>query len=468
MTMTNKLIQDDYYQNVIQRWDEASGEFKAACDEANQKTYPAREGLLEERTIKSSPSIVRSRTEIDGNGNKPRIYCNQFENIFQALEKSKISREEAKEEAKELRYRLLLDLIAMNADDLRKGEIALMVTNIIDINHLKWPRWHLFQESMAEAMKKVILEVDIPMTAGETAVLWPNEEARKIKKATVEAMKEIQKILDKNKPTRGKTNRMTWIQDIINNLTNQIEIIGEGISFNIGWTVVWYSPNKKKLANIEDRGLRWIIALEEQSQDWIIWPRANGITKIIEDMIEIMGEWRENKTFEEFVTTIGEEKAAEIPKHVSKVCTGKKMRDIATGRTTVFNPFISKTLLGWIEGDPIAKIAKLIHITGNPLKKIVEWVGNENYRIEIDMRGITSPQIITLLQIAKDIPDGVVANKFNMGMPYAIVVAEEDIDKVIEEASKAWYTASRRWQVHQRDVPNRMLWVWLNKTTIEF
>jgi hypothetical protein len=31
---------------------------------------------------------------------------------------------------------MLHDLIAMNVDDLREGEMAVAVTNIIDINHL--------------------------------------------------------------------------------------------------------------------------------------------------------------------------------------------------------------------------------------------------------------------------------------------------------------------------------------------
>lgn len=481
--MTNSLEHDEYYQNVIQRWDEASGSFKDACFEASWNTWLGKQWLINKdgslKTQWMEWLIKANKIDIDGAGNKPRIYCNQFEHIIQAFEKNEITGETAKEEATELRYRLLMDLFAMNADDLRDGQVAVHLTNIIDINHLKWIRWHLFQDSMAQAMKKAIEKVDIPMTAGETAVLWQNEEARKIQKATLSTIKSIQEILDENQEKAKiehlieMQNKITRIhkpiQDLIKNLENEIEIIGEGISFNIWWTTLGYDTGKK-LVDIETRNRRAIIAFEEQSTDGIIWPRANGITKIIEDMIEIMGEWWENKTFEEFVEIIGEDKAQKISQDVWDVCKGKKMRDIATGTTTVFNPFVSKTLLGGIHGTPDFIISKLIHVTWNPLKKIAEWVGNKDYRVELDMTNVTEPQIITLLQIAKDIPDGVVTNKFNMWVPYATLVAEEDCDKVIQRAQLAWHKASHRWraQFNPDNLPNEIKGVGLNKSTITF
>ena len=60
---------------------------------------------------------------------------------------------------------MLMDLIAMNADDLRWGELAIGATNIIDINRLKWKRWHLFHDSMVVAFKRVIKTTGIAMTA---------------------------------------------------------------------------------------------------------------------------------------------------------------------------------------------------------------------------------------------------------------------------------------------------------------
>ncbi len=56
---------------------------------------------------------------IDGVGTKVQIYTNQFENIFQSREKKEIDGETAKKESTELWERMLMDLIAMNADDLR-------------------------------------------------------------------------------------------------------------------------------------------------------------------------------------------------------------------------------------------------------------------------------------------------------------------------------------------------------------
>jgi phosphoribosylaminoimidazole (AIR) synthetase len=66
---------------------------------------------------------------------------------------------------------MLHDLIAMNADDLRDGQMAVSVTNIIDINHLGGERGRVFSESMAKAMEQATSEIGIGNVAGETAVL---------------------------------------------------------------------------------------------------------------------------------------------------------------------------------------------------------------------------------------------------------------------------------------------------------
>jgi hypothetical protein len=41
-----------------------------------------------------------------------------------------------------------------------------------------------------------------------------------------------------------------------------------------------------------------------------------------------------------------------IPEEVKYICRSKKMRDIATGKTTVFNPFIAGNLLAGVETEP--------------------------------------------------------------------------------------------------------------------
>lgn len=466
--MTNLDNADTYYQNVIKRWGEASWSFKDACDKANQQTFMGRLWLLEkDGTIKTEGipwSIIANKVEIDGNGNKSRIYCNQFEHIIQALEKWEISGDVAREQATELWVRLLLDLAAMNADDLRKWEIAVWLTNIIDINNLEGVRGHIFEDTMKEAMKKVISKIDIPITAWETAVLWQNEEARKIQIAATTTIAKIKDIL-----SSWDNDQWKKILELFEILNNKFNTINKWISFNIGGTALGYNAGKK-LVDIESQDRRWIVIFEEQSEDGIIGPRANGITKIIEDMTDIMGEWREDKTFEVFVEKIGEEKAALIPEDVTKVCAGKKMRDIATGTTTVFNPFISRTLLGWFDGEPIVKIAKIIHVTGGPLDKRATGI-SDNYRAEINMGDITSPQIVTLSQIAKDIPDKVVANKFNMGAPVAIICHEDDIDAIIKKAEAIGITAKHRWTVHKKTDENQtniIRWVGLNNSDINF
>jgi hypothetical protein len=39
------------------------------------------------------------------------------------------------------------------------------------------------------------------------------------------------------------------------------------------------------------------------------------------------------------------EKADNIPTNIKNECAGLQMWDIATGRTTIFNPFVSRELL---------------------------------------------------------------------------------------------------------------------------
>ncbi|MDR2190481.1 MAG: hypothetical protein LBP53_04785 [Candidatus Peribacteria bacterium] len=61
-------------------------------------------------------------------------------------------------------------------------------------------------------------------------------------------------------------------------------------------------------------------------------------------MTQLAGEGRENLSFETFLEEIGE-KADKIPNDIKTECKGLTMWDIATGKTTVFNPFVSRTLL---------------------------------------------------------------------------------------------------------------------------
>ena len=75
-------------------------------------------------------------------------------------------------------YRMMLDLYAMIVDDFRDGHIAISVTDIIDINHIKIDIDNLdrkqgivWANAMKYAIENVIQETEIALIAGETAVL---------------------------------------------------------------------------------------------------------------------------------------------------------------------------------------------------------------------------------------------------------------------------------------------------------
>lgn len=483
--MTNINKQDDYFNDVIKRWDEASGVFLDACKEANLLSKAHALGMLfwnGDIEINANPDndfqikkIRAVKETIDGVGTKVQIYANQFENIFQLREKQEIDGETAKIQATELWERMLMDLIAMNADDLRWGELAIWATNIIDINHLTGMRGHLFQDSMADAMKKVIETTGIAMTAGETAVLGMSAEASKIYERTQIKMKEIQEVLKgDNNRREGHPARINQpIKDILTNFDDIIKLQLEKISFNIWWTCLWLATEENKLIPIEDKQL--IIGFQEIPVNGIIWPRSNGITKIREDMKTIMGDGRENKSFEDFLEKIWLEKSEKIPEEVKNICAGKKMRDIATGKTTVFNPFIAHDLLGGVELDPIVWISALVHVTGNPLKKISEWINKDKentYTVGIDMSNMPTPQIITLLQAALDIPDEQAMNKRNMWVPYVVVCNPDHATIILRKASEenidAEIIGTIKKQATIEKGENTITGVGLNKSSMTF
>lgn len=476
--MTNKL-EDDYAQNVIWAWDEASGNFKKACHEASREySLAAKSWILDEDNetiLLDTIKIKWAKETIDGVGTKVQIYQNQFENFFKQRENWDLETSVLRENSIDLWYRMLMDLIAMNADDLRNGELAIGITDIIDINFFVGPkpnddkrRWNLLQDTLSEAFRRVIKTTEIAITAWETAILWESRKTKKLNNITQKSRKEMLKVLEKSLDKNSIEN----IKKIIEQEQEEIRNLMEEIEFNIWWTALWLRV-EDKLIPLDTYDTYDIIAFQETSKDGIIGPRSNGITKIRDDMELIMGEWWEDKTFEDFVLQIGEEKSEKIPKEVRDTCKGKKMRDIATGTTTVFNPFIANKLLWWLEWKPKAQIAKLIHVTGNPIKKITEGIGDKNYILDLQLDKVTTPQIITLLQIALDIPDDQAMNKWNMGIPYAIVAHKADSSSIIEEAARHGLKAEIRGSVNKRkdweeEKKNTISGVWLGKSKMEF
>ncbi len=90
--------------------------------------------------------------------------------------KSSHGKEQFEAIARDLFYRMILDLYAMNVDDFRNGDIALAVSDILDIDHITLTgedaeQGEIFCFAFAHAIKKVIETTKIACVAGETAIL---------------------------------------------------------------------------------------------------------------------------------------------------------------------------------------------------------------------------------------------------------------------------------------------------------
>lgn len=298
----------------------------------------------------------------------------------------------------ELWERMLWDLIAMNVDDLRNWEMAVAVTNIIDINHLKWVRGKVFSDSMWIALENVIWELDIAMTAWETAVLWEPKKVEQLLGVIDRMWGELRKVLDLD-----IWDDIKWqIRNILERAYSRMRVIEQELEFNIGWTGLWVIWSKNKLVDLE--AWQAIVYLQEKpTNNWIIWPRSNWITAIRKHMANLAWEWWENLSFEEFLKIVWEDR---LPTRLKEGCAGLQMWDIATWKTTVFNPFISRKLLWGLENDPIVDISSIIHVTWNPWRKISEWLrGKDNLWVDLHLEGVKLPQIIEILQILWQISD---------------------------------------------------------------
>jgi hypothetical protein len=380
----NAIPKDIYSRNVIAAGDQASGQFKVACKKANAAhSLASQYGILADdwETIVVNKQnlypITNVKETIDGVGTKVQIYQNQFEYMFKERDAWHLSGDDLREECIDLWTRMLMDLIAMNADDLRNWELAISATDIIDINFLVWPnddkrRGNLLQDTLSEAFADVIRMTWIAITAWETAILGESKKTSRLYKLIDKDSATIIKIL-----TEFNEWRFLPLETAIATLKKQQEIVSDmkqEIDFNIWGTALGIATSDKLMPFTKDAYT--IVALHERPKDGIIGPRSNGITKIRTSMEELLWEWWENKGFSDFIDAIGEEKESKISEDVMGVCRGKKMWEIATWSTTVFNPFVANTVLGGLNREPIIEVSKLIHVTGNPLKKISEGIAN--------------------------------------------------------------------------------------------
>ncbi len=438
----------DYSVWVVQSGDEVSKSFLSACQAANEETsvvkYFDKTGIL--------LPWYSTKESIDGVGTKVQIYTQAFEWYIQEHERWVINDKQLLEKSIDIWERMLHDLIAMNTDDLRKWEMAVAVTNIIDINHLSGKRGKLFSDSMAKAMANVIRENDIMIIAWETAVLWNS--------------KSTQEIIECIKWTFNIAMclwywRETTLQDAI---LQKIEHILQKIEFNIAGTSLGITSPWEKLFAL--RPWQSIIGLQEKEQNGIIWPRSNGITAIRKSMRDLTGDNWENKSFEYFLECLGRQRAKKIHKNIRSLCKWKKMWEIVVGKSTVFNPFISRKLLGWVDGEPQVRLSSLIHVTGNPLKKTIDgapWVF-----LDIDISQMPIPTIIAILQQVIDISWKDALKWWNMWLPYALICDKGQETKIISLAREEGITARVIGETYSQSKKSysTIRWVWVHDETI--
>lgn len=484
----SKYEKSNYNLETVQAWDEASWNFKENCDKANWKTTIAHlfENDWKKWDLKTWINKVEKINEsIDWVWTKIQIYTEVFNHLVNQLIKKKISSKNLLEKSVDLWERMLHDLIAMNVDDLRNWEMAVALTNIIDINHLNWIRWKVFSESMWQALYNVIIELDILMTAWETAIL---KEPKKVDKLSSNIQKTKKELLDIAKNSLFCTNE--WKERIINILEIQkweVEIILDDIEFNIWWTWLWIKWEEKRISNFVDQ--HWykieiwkskLIKIEEwqdiiyfqekPDENWIIWPRSNWITRIRNIMKWLVWEWWENLTFSQFLKKIWKKKASKLPERLINQCKWLKMWQIATWKTTIFNPFISRTLLWWLDKDQIVDISAQIHVTWNPWRKISDWIAwYDDLAIDIDISEVVLPQIIEILQILWEITDNDAIWSWNMWIPYIVICDKNSTARIIAEAINKKIIAKKLWTVIKKENKNivwKVNWVWIGKSEI--
>lgn len=426
-------IASEYKARVIVAWDNASEEFKIACIDANTSSFGVQSWLLQpdgELIYKGKTLKIKAQT--DGVWTKVDIYISAFETLARKYQKSgSKGKQETLETCIEIWQRMFLDLIAMNADDMRDGKRCISLTNIIDINQIH-PDWaEIFVMSFSNALKKVIEETGIAIVAWETAILWDNRREVLLYKI-IENITSITTELLQGRDCPELKAALKQVEKTKKMLT--LNAWGSAL-----WIEFWTQP---KISRKPESGDVVIALSEKPTTNGIIWPRANGMSAICKWMEKILWEKWHNLTFDDYWSVLdGNQRWRFINidwGDTYKQLKGVKLWDIATGKTTVFNGLISEHLLWWLHHDPIVEISSLIHITWNPLRKISEGIWSDKLVVKLDIQNVKIPQIIIMLQIALGFSDQEGLDILNMWIPYVVCVKKKDAQTVLDTWNALW------------------------------
>ncbi len=490
----NKFV--NYWTNVIDGWDDVSHATKVAVQKAHCKLWIlANSFRTPDDKLRVWDYILSMET--DGVWTKVQIYMRQFENFYQEFEqqgKTEDSYELLYKRAVELSERTLADLTAMLFDDGINWEQAIAFTNIIDVNDTDWERARIFFMAFKDALASSILQNQVILTNGETANLGEDPkfiralnryqddgilmiEDIKADRQLLSSLKDLAEYYNEQGKFDGEieklSDRIGWkISRIKETKEFLIALLAE-LDLNIGWTFLWIKSAKeedKKLVELEEGDV--IIGFGERpTKDGIISPRSNWLTLIRESMLELLWDNWENKTFEDYLDVIGE-KRVNLPLWMVEKLKGLKMWDIATGKTTVFNWFISDELLWGINWDPIVNISCLRHGTWNPQFKQYKWLWwRRDICFVMDLSNSEQADIMTLIQVGLDIDDTLAAKSWNMWLPFTGTCKKWNEEEIIKRSIARGIPAQVIWIVKNREeweAAVTMTWVGIGGSTIEY
>lgn len=498
--LTDILNSSDYEESVHQPWKIASDVFKKA---GNPDDVP---NIVEKGNQWFKFWDYEVSEQSDWEWTKWQIYEDEFENIWTSHINDKLSYENAYQEWVSLWNWRIRDLFAMNTDDHIQWQVCFSLSDYIHVNYLAWRKWMFFVETFWQAMKDVVTDIGIKVHTWETAIMGHSPEAVELLHAWQEEREKIIKIVTATESTWYTIERQQTRDDLIKKICETYDEWSEiakkilwKIRVSLSWTSLAVSKSKKAIEknrltkdsidDLNDWTLEsikaWdaIIMIQESPYEWIIWARANWYTAIREGMKEKLWENRWSILFDDIHSEYKHKYWISFNNELVQACKWKKLRQIATWRSTIFNPFVSRDVLNadkqW--EAPIVLLSWMAHVTGDPLYKltnILKW--NNNLQLNLDYKDVVIPHICQILQIIWWVNDKTAMNQWNMWVPYVLSCDESKVNELIELGKEKWYVLKKIWSVYKKTssenkfdsslVPRdvRIENAWINNSTIIF
>lgn len=266
--------------------------------------------------------LAGHEVQTDGVGTKVRIYMAAFNTLYEEYraKPSEGKKQAFLETSKSLFYRMFLDLYAMNVDDFRNGDLALAVSDILDIDHITLngddaEQGEIFCAAFAHAIGRIIQETSIALVAGETAVMGDGDKKIATEKnygSIVDRVLELQENTSQftmNSELSPEAERLLLkVKRLIFQATEAKKrqaVINRSVELNLGGSTTGYR-NGQKLVPLE-AGHDVIAIFERKTEKGIISPRANGISAIRKTMTKLLGDNWSMKTLRDYFDELGKQ-----------------------------------------------------------------------------------------------------------------------------------------------------------------